>query len=71
MQSPKLKLFAVEHSDGSVVSDPDTGQPLFFDDKQDAKALRNTVGGHVTYGPDHHRVRNRQVLNRRRRRPRG
>jgi len=49
------RLFMLRHSKGGSVVVGDSKQPLYFHDKQDAKKLRNTMGGNVvvTLGPDH------------------
>lgn len=56
MTSVELRLFALRHDrKGRLVVDPDTGQPLFFSDKMEAKKVRDALGGStvVTLGPDH------------------
>lgn len=56
MTSTKLRLFALRQArKGKFVVDPDTGQPLFFGNKMEAKKVRDALGGTtvVTLGPDH------------------
>lgn len=51
-----MKLFAVRLSDGNLLQSAYTGQPLYFDDKMQAKKMRNQHDGAVVVlGPDHNR----------------
>lgn len=49
------RLFMLRHSKGGSVVLGDDKQPLYFDNKLDAKTERNTRGGTVvvSLGPDH------------------
>ena len=52
-----MKLFAIRLTDGSLLSD-DRGQPLYFDDKKEAKRVRDRNGDDtavIVLGPDHSR----------------
>lgn len=42
---------------GAVINDKDTGRPLYFTNKMDAKAARDAFGGTtvVSFGPDHNK----------------
>lgn len=56
MSSNKLRLFALRQKrKGKFVASSETGQPLFFHDKMEAKKVRDALGGTtvVTLGPDH------------------
>ena len=51
-----MKLFAVRLNDGNLLQSAYTGQPLYFDDKMQAKKMRNQHDGAVVVlGPDHNR----------------
>ena len=41
-----MKLFAVRLSDGSLLQSAYTGQPLYFDDKMQAKKMRDRINEH-------------------------
>jgi hypothetical protein len=49
------RLFMLRHSKGGSVVLGDDNQPLYFHAKQDAKSVRDSLGGNVvvTLGPDH------------------
>jgi hypothetical protein len=50
-----MKLFAVRLPDGSLLTDT-AGRPVYYDDKQEAKRVRDRHDGAcVVLGPDHHR----------------
>ena len=52
-----MKLFAIRLTDGSLLSN-DRGQPLYFDDKKEAKRVRDRTGDDtavIVLGPDHSR----------------
>jgi len=58
MSSNKLRLFALrQNRKGRPVVDPDTGRPLYFNDKMEAKKVRDALGGTtvVSLGPDHYK----------------
>lgn len=64
-QLTKKRLFMVRNKrKGAVVKDPDTGQPLYFSNKMEAKQQRDAVGGEavVSLGPDHWRVMDEQTI---------
>ena len=54
-----LELFAVKGSSGELVKGDD-GQPLYFNSKMAAKAVRNGLGDSytITPGPDHYKFNN-------------
>lgn len=50
-----MRLFALrEHKKGPLITDQ-FGEPLHYDNKMEAKKLRDRIGGRtvVTFGPDH------------------
>lgn len=50
-----MRLFALrEYKKGPHIADQ-FGEPLYFDNKMEAKQLRDRIGGRtvVTFGPDH------------------
>lgn len=50
------RLFVLkQYKSGPVVLDSTTNQPLYFANKQEAKKIRDSLGGNtvVSYGPDH------------------
>lgn len=50
-----MRLFSLrQHRNGPLVTDQ-SGEPLYFDNKMEAKRLRDRIGGRtvVTLGPDH------------------
>jgi hypothetical protein len=50
-----MKLFAVRLPDGSLLTDT-AGRPVYYDDKQEAKRVRDRHDGAcVVLGPDHRR----------------
>ena len=51
-----LKLFAIRLPDGSLLTDTH-GQPVYYDDKKEAKRIRDRHGddGVIVLGPDHSR----------------
>lgn len=52
-----MKLFAVRLADGSLLRSAQTNQPIYFDDKMQAKKVRNQHDGAVVVlGPDHKRA---------------
>ena len=51
-----MKLFAVRLPNGSLVVSERTGEPVYYDDKKEAKRMRDRYdGAYVVLGPDHHR----------------
>jgi hypothetical protein len=49
------RLFAVRLPDGSLLTDT-KGQPAYYDDKKEAKRVRDRHSGAVVVlGPDHYR----------------
>lgn len=51
-----MKLFAVRLADGSLLRSAFSDLPVYFDDKMQAKKVRNQHDGAcVVLGPDHHR----------------
>ena len=57
--SMSLKLFAIRLPDGSLLTDTH-GQPVYYDDKKEAKRIRDRRGddGVIGLGPDHSRYGN-------------
>ena len=48
-----MKLFAVRLPDGSLLTNT-KGQPIYYDDKKEAKRMRDRYpGAVVVLGPDH------------------
>ena len=49
------RLFVLRHNKGGAIVKGTDGQPMYFDNKPDAKATRNHLGGStvVSLGPDH------------------
>lgn len=51
-----MKLFAVRLADGSLLCAERTGEVVYFDDKKEAKRMRDRhTGAVVVLGPDHMR----------------
>ena len=51
-----MKLFAVRLPNGSLVVSERTGEPVYYDDKKEAKRMRDHYdGASVVLGPDHAR----------------
>lgn len=51
-----MKLFAVRLPDGKLVTSKYTGEVVYFDDKKEAKNMRDRHDGAVVVlGPDHRR----------------
>lgn len=51
-----MKLFAVRLPDGNLVTSERTGEVVYFDDKKQAKRIRDQHDGAcVVLGPDHFR----------------
>lgn len=57
-----MKLFVVVDSSGAIVKGDD-GRPLYFDDKQKAKAKRDEGDYTVAPGPDHHKYNGKDATN--------
>jgi hypothetical protein len=50
-----MKLFAIRLPDGNLLTDT-KGQPVYYDDKKEAKRIRDRHDGSaVVLGPDHSR----------------
>jgi len=51
-----MKLFAVRLPNGSLVVSERTGEPVYYDDKKEAKRVRDRHDGScIVLGPDHAR----------------
>jgi len=57
--SMALKLFVLRHGKGGAFVKSDNGEALYFREKREAKAARDSYGGDVvvSYGPDHHKFK--------------
>jgi hypothetical protein len=55
-----MKLFAVRLPNGSLVVSERTGEPVYFDDKKEAKRVRDRHDDDavIVLGPDHARYDN-------------
>lgn len=52
------RLFVLRHNKGGAIVRDGDGQPMYFDNKPDAKEARNLLNGYggnavVSLGPDH------------------
>lgn len=53
-----MKLFAIRLPSGSLLLSDRTNEPVYYDDKQEAKRIRDRHDGAVVVlGPDHKRIK--------------